>query len=111
MHTVGAAKPFTVRPALNIATFGTEPHDWLLAHDTVAPEVRTAWQAAYREAMALVAACAGGALSGGSSSLSSSSSSHGIELLRLHGDCHPGNILWTPEGTTTQAPGPHFARC
>lgn len=24
-----------------------------------------------------------------------------LRLRRLHGDCHPGNILWTPEG-------PHF---
>ena len=24
------------------------------------------------------------------------------KLLRLHGDCHPGNILWTPDQ------GPHF---
>ncbi len=112
MHTVGAAQSFAVRPPLNIATFGTEPHDWLLAHDMVAPEVRTAWQAAYQEAMALVAACAGGVLAGGALSSSppslSLSSSHGIQLLRLHGDCHPGNILWTPEGSTTQAPGPHF---
>jgi Ser/Thr protein kinase RdoA (MazF antagonist) len=30
----------------------------------------------------------------------------GIQTIRLHGDCHPGNILWTP----TDAPhgGPHF---
>ena len=26
----------------------------------------------------------------------------GIGLIRLHGDCHPGNILWTPDE------GPHF---
>jgi Ser/Thr protein kinase RdoA (MazF antagonist) len=27
-------------------------------------------------------------------------------MLRLHGDCHPGNILWTPEGLPEA--GPHF---
>jgi Ser/Thr protein kinase RdoA (MazF antagonist) len=26
----------------------------------------------------------------------------GVTHLRLHGDCHPGNILWTPDA------GPHF---
>ena len=26
--------------------------------------------------------------------------------IRLHGDCHPGNILWTPEGAP--GAGPHF---
>lgn len=29
-----------------------------------------------------------------------------IRSLRLHGDCHPGNILWTPEGL--EGAGPHF---
>ena len=27
-------------------------------------------------------------------------------LIRLHGDCHPGNILWTP--TELPGGGPHF---
>ena len=32
-----------------------------------------------------------------------------IRLLRLHGDCHPGNILWTPADAALAAgPGPHF---
>ncbi len=26
----------------------------------------------------------------------------GTKMIRLHGDCHPGNILWTPDA------GPHF---
>jgi Ser/Thr protein kinase RdoA (MazF antagonist) len=29
-----------------------------------------------------------------------------IKNIRLHGDCHPGNILWTPEGLP--GAGPHF---
>ena len=32
-----------------------------------------------------------------------------IRQLRLHGDCHPGNILWTPLDVPAAAgPGPHF---
>jgi Ser/Thr protein kinase RdoA (MazF antagonist) len=108
IHTVGAVQPFAVRPALNISTFGTEPYDWLLAHDAVAPEVCTAWRAAYQEAMDLVAACADGALLAGSPGSSKRKDAQGIQHIRLHGDCHPGNILWTPEGSTTQAAGPHF---
>jgi Ser/Thr protein kinase RdoA (MazF antagonist) len=104
IHTVGAAQPFAVRPALNVQTFGAEPHDWLLQHEMVANEVRGAWQDAYQEAIDLVAACAHGAMAGGP--LPSYSSA--IRHIRLHGDCHPGNILWTPEGSTTQAAGPHF---
>ena len=29
-----------------------------------------------------------------------------VARIRLHGDCHPGNILWTPEGQ--EGAGPHF---
>ena len=29
-----------------------------------------------------------------------------IAIIRLHGDCHPGNILWTP--TDAKHGGPHF---
>lgn len=104
IHTVGAAQPFVVRPALNVPSFGTEPHDWLMAHQMVAPEVRGVWQEAYLEAIDLVAACANGVLSRGTLS----TDDQPIASLRLHGDCHPGNILWTPEGSTAQAAGPHF---
>ena len=32
-----------------------------------------------------------------------------IKLLRLHGDCHPGNILGTPTDVPAlKGPGPHF---
>jgi Ser/Thr protein kinase RdoA (MazF antagonist) len=104
IHTVGAAQPFAVRPALNVQTFGTEPHDWLLTHEMVANEVRGVWKDVYQEAINLVAACAHGTMANGLLH----SDSHAIQHIRLHGDCHPGNILWTPEGSTTQAAGPHF---
>jgi Ser/Thr protein kinase RdoA (MazF antagonist) len=120
IHTVGAAKPFALRPALNVHTFGTEPHDWLVQHQMVAPEVDGAWQEVYQEAMGLVAACAHSALAGGASTahtdadqvanegVNGDDGADRIQHIRLHGDCHPGNILWTPEGSTTQAAGPHF---
>jgi Ser/Thr protein kinase RdoA (MazF antagonist) len=108
IHTVGAAKPFVERPALNVHTFGTEPHDWLMQHQMVAPEVGSAWEEAYQEAIGLVAACAHSALAGGALAAHTDDDADGIQHIRLHGDCHPGNILWTPEGSTTQAAGPHF---
>jgi Ser/Thr protein kinase RdoA (MazF antagonist) len=104
IHTVGATQPFTLRPALNVKTFGTEPHDWLLEHEMVAPEVRGVWQHAYLKAINLIAAHAHSALSEGTFP----PDFEAIKQIRLHGDCHPGNILWTPEGSTTQAAGPHF---
>ena len=45
----------------------------------------------------------------GSGSDSDSELHHPIQLIRLHGDCHPGNILWTPlESPASAVPGPHF---
>ena len=87
LHTVGAARPFAHRPALDSASFAREPRDWLLEHEMIAPEVRREWCAALDEALTLIEAHpvlrAGG-----------DSDPQGIARLRLHGDCHPGNILW-----------------
>jgi Ser/Thr protein kinase RdoA (MazF antagonist) len=99
IHTVGAARPFVARPALDAATFAHEPRDWLLQHRMVAPEVQTAWSEALAEALALIEAHP--VLRAGAST-----EEGGIQRLRLHGDCHPGNILWTPEGQP--GAGPHF---
>ncbi|WP_439519494.1 serine/threonine protein kinase [Hydrogenophaga sp.] len=99
IHTVGAARPFVERPALDAASFAHEPRDWLLDHGAIAAEVRTAWTAALEEALALIEA---------HPTLRSGSvpDEDDIQRIRLHGDCHPGNILWTPEGQP--GAGPHF---
>ncbi|PKO66776.1 MAG: serine/threonine protein kinase [Betaproteobacteria bacterium HGW-Betaproteobacteria-16] len=99
IHTVGASQPFRERPCLNAATFGHEPRDWLMEHQAVASEVRTAWAAALEEALALIEAHP--VLRPGTPA-----DPEGVQLIRLHGDCHPGNILWTPEGQP--GAGPHF---
>lgn len=99
LHTVGAARPFVQRPALDSDNFAREPRDWLLEHEVIAPEVRREWCAVLDEALTLIDAHpvlrAGG-----------DSEPEGIARLRLHGDCHPGNVLWTPEGLP--GAGPHF---
>lgn len=90
LHTVGAKQPFAVRPALDVASFGDEPREWLLAHNAVPLEVQAEWTRTCDSALAMVRA----AFAAGEQA--------GVRNLRLHGDCHPGNILWTPAG------GPHF---
>jgi len=87
IHAVGALRPFAARPALDIESFGVEPRDWLLAHDFVPPDLREAWASVAALALEGVRRCwerAGG-----------------VATLRLHGDCHAGNLLWTDDG-------PHF---
>ena len=99
IHAVGAAHPFAHRPALDAMHFAHEPRDWLLEHRMIAPEVQTAWASALQEALALIEAHP-------VLRANVPSDPDGIQRIRLHGDCHPGNILWTPEGQS--GAGPHF---
>jgi Ser/Thr protein kinase RdoA (MazF antagonist) len=99
IHSVGERQSFVARPALDAATFAHEPRDWLLQHRMVAPEVQTEWERALGEALALIEAHPVLRPGGADPEL-------GIRRIRLHGDCHPGNILWTPEGHS--GAGPHF---
>jgi Ser/Thr protein kinase RdoA (MazF antagonist) len=87
IHAVGASRPFELRPSLNVETFGDEPRAYLLQHDFVPPDLLDAWKAATEQALAGVRFC-----------FQTAGNARGI---RLHGDCHPGNILWTEDG-------PHF---
>lgn len=105
IHTVGARKPFATRPAINVHTFAIEPKEWLLANNMVPLDVQSAWTRRCEDAIELIAAYAPLAASSGKKS----SEVDEIRLLRLHGDCHPGNILWTPADAKPElGPGPHF---
>lgn len=86
LHTVGAARAFEQRPALTIETFGDESRDFLLAHAFLPDDLRAAWTSVVD--MALQSVRRAIAISDAST-------------LRLHGDCHGGNVLWTDDG-------PHF---
>lgn len=87
IHAVGASAPFAHRLTMDVATFGTEPRDWLLAQRLVSDDVATAWRAVTTQALA--------------AATEAFASCEGLPTIRLHGDCHAGNLLWT-EG------GPHF---
>ena len=92
IHAVGGTQAFAVRPALNLQTFGHRSRDVLLAGDYLPLDMASRWHSAFDEAMQVA--------QGVFDSVGTTTS------LRLHGDCHPGNILWTPEGTP--GAGPHF---
>jgi len=114
IHAVGAAQPFVHRPTLDLASFGIASREWLLAHDKVPLDVQSAWAKRSRDAIDLIASCAGSTLARGQKGLNHGARDgcepdSGIQLIRLHGDCHPGNILWTPlDLPASSLPGPHF---
>jgi Ser/Thr protein kinase RdoA (MazF antagonist) len=87
IHAVGAQKPFVHRPALDIASFGTESREFLLAGRWLPDDLLPAWKSVIDQALELAGHCFARA--------------GAYTRLRLHGDCHAGNVLWTEEG-------PHF---
>ena len=90
MHLVGERHTFSVRPVLNLHTFGEQSREQLVSQQQIAEEVQQQWLSLCDQALALV----------------QQQMPQDLKVLRLHGDCHPGNILWTPEGMPE--PGPHF---
>ena len=99
LHTVGAAQPFAHRGSLDLQTYAIEPRDWLLAHEMIPLDVQSTWAAQCEKAIACIAACLGNTNGQGQMEQAG-------RIIRLHGDCHPGNILWTPEDQP--GAGPHF---
>jgi Ser/Thr protein kinase RdoA (MazF antagonist) len=87
IHAVGALERFTDRPALDIATFGVAPSDFVLDKDFVPAELRATYRSVVDDVLERVERAYERA--------------GPVRAIRLHGDCHSGNILWSDEG-------PHF---
>lgn len=90
MHAVGAQRPFEHRRSLGIEEFGYASRDYLLENQVVSPE----WVAPWTQTV--------NAVLDASQQRFEFAARHGeLRHLRLHGDCHVGNLLWTEAG-------PHF---
>jgi Ser/Thr protein kinase RdoA (MazF antagonist) len=80
LHAVGANGAFVHRPRLDVARFGHDPVDFLLDNDWLPPELEenfaTLTEALLDKVDTVFARTAS------------------VATLRLHGDCHPGNLLW-----------------
>jgi Ser/Thr protein kinase RdoA (MazF antagonist) len=83
IHSVGASAPFEHRPALTIESFGDESRAYLVEHGFLPDDVRPAWTGIVDQALQAVRRAY---------------ESRDVRAIRLHGDCHGGNILWTDAG-------------
>ena len=92
LHVEGAKASFAHRLPLNAQTLGVQPIQWLLAHGDIPAHVRPRWERACAAALEMA---------------QQALASVAARSIRLHGDCHPGNILWTPVDEDGRG-GPHF---
>ncbi len=91
IHAVGALQPFKHRPTLDIQGFGEESRDYLLQNGFIPPDLLEPWQSIVAQALDGVRAAFDRA--------------GDVTNIRLHGDCHAGNVLWTD---SAEFSGPHF---
>lgn len=87
IHALGAARPFANRPTLNPQTFGVDSYQYLIEHELLPTHLVRDYRDLVEELLKQIDAAYQRAAP--------------VQLIRVHGDCHPGNILWTDDG-------PHF---
>ena len=84
IHLVGRTRAFSHRPTLDIDTFGIESYVYLLENGFIPRDLETAYRSLAEDLLVRIKRCYDRA--------------GDVTLIRVHGDCHPGNISWTPEG-------------
>ena len=87
IHAIGALQDFEQRPEIGWVEFGEVPVRYVLENDFVPPDLRVAYESTARDVLQRVR--------------NRWQDAGAFGALRLHGDCHAGNILWTDAG-------PHF---
>ncbi|WP_421864372.1 serine/threonine protein kinase [Motiliproteus sp.] len=87
IHLQGAAKPFEHRPTLDTQSFGHASREFLLDNNWLPKHYASDYQHLTAELLELIE--------------QRFADIEQLRLIRLHGDCHPGNILWRDDA-------PHF---
>jgi Ser/Thr protein kinase RdoA (MazF antagonist) len=87
IHAVGSTAAFEHRASLSVERMGYESVGYLLQQDWLPEHLVESYSALSAQLLDAVEAAFDRAA--------------GFRTLRIHGDCHPGNVLWTDDG-------PHF---
>jgi len=80
IHAVGRARPFRYRPALTPERFGTESVRTIVEGRWLPPHMETAFESLAEDLMTGIE--------------NAWARAGNFRTIRLHGDCHPGNLLW-----------------
>ena len=84
LHNVGAVQGFEYRPTLDVDSFGVRSYQFLLAQGFIPQALEIAYRSLAEDLIGQIRECYRRA--------------GNIRHIRLHGDCHAGNILWTDAG-------------
>jgi Ser/Thr protein kinase RdoA (MazF antagonist) len=83
IHAVGATRPFLHRPAIDLQSYVIKPVHFLQTHNFIPDYLQPAYQSLIDALTPL---------------LKLHLANVPYQPIRLHGDCHPGNILWHDSG-------------
>lgn len=86
MHELGKARPFNERPALDVQSYARDSYEFLLREDFIPASLRESYRTLGADLI---------------KRLDERFAQTRFTPIRLHGDCHPGNILWRGDA-------PHF---
>jgi Ser/Thr protein kinase RdoA (MazF antagonist) len=86
IHAIGRRGRFQHRAPLTAQRLGVEPRTWLVGSRWLPEHVRAAYESVSKELV---------------DRIQQQLEDVPLDGLRIHGDCHPGNVLWTDAG-------PHF---
>lgn len=86
IHAVGTISDFSERPKISVGNFGQDAFEYIMKSQFIPMELEKSYESVVTHILERIKAlypleCA--------------------KFIRLHGDCHPGNVLWTDKG-------PHF---
>jgi Ser/Thr protein kinase RdoA (MazF antagonist) len=84
LHAIGACRPFLHRIQLNLETYGQQPYQFLLENDFIPLELRQNYCLTVEALLQKIE--------------QRFQAVKGLTYLRLHGDCHAGNVLWNQVG-------------
>ena len=84
IHAIGALRPFAERGTLSIRSFGEKPRDFLQQGSFLPDDLADVYFGVLEQALDGVRLCFDRA--------------RDATQLRLHGDCHAGNVLWGEDG-------------
>jgi len=79
LHAIGSQSSFSYRPSLDIQTYGVESREFLLTEGFLPDSLRAAYESLSLDLL---------------NTIKQQFDEIRFETIRLHADCHPGNILW-----------------